>query len=80
MTTTSRRNDGAYVHVWKPVPINKEEHEERDFLGIFDAAECPDCKALVKNGICLNACHLSGGSYRRFLQTMNHISKEDTHQ
>jgi len=35
---------------------------------VYDEANfCPDCEAhLSASGICLNACHLSVGSHRRF--------------
>lgn len=55
---------------WQPRQLTPEEHKERDPLAIFDAAECPTCKALIKDGICLNACHLSAAAQSRFHQFM----------
>lgn len=58
------------VHVWRPVPITDEEWEASYgplFGDIYQKARCPDCGALITaTGICLNACHLSTGQYRRF--------------
>lgn len=52
-------------------------HEE---LG-FDNALCPTCGAHLRNGICLNACHLIPKSQRRFSNIMKEATRKiaETH-
>ena len=48
-------------------------HEE---LG-FDDVLCPTCGAHLRNGICLNACHLTRRSQQRFSDIMQKASEAD---
>lgn len=45
----------------------------------FDSERCPHCKSHLKGGICLNACHLSVGTYRKMHRKMMQIF-ENTRQ
>jgi hypothetical protein len=59
-------------------PATKCE-EEDCFHTVLDLSDniCPDCHAhLAKNGICLNACHLTGAQFRTFQQEINQISNK----
>jgi len=46
-------------------------HEE---LG-FDDILCPTCGAHLRGGICLNACHLTTRSRRRFAKAIRRASE-----
>lgn len=60
---------------WRPIPVDDDEWMR---LGgdVFDLdhTKCPECESLTSHGICLNACHLSVGAYRRFISQMRDIS------
>lgn len=43
----------------------------------FDDKLCPTCNANLKNGICLNACHLSKDARERFARLMNKLVQDD---
>lgn len=61
---------------WKPVPC--EGHGEKcrlwDDLG-YDATKCPTCGAHVREGICLNTCHLSRRMQQKFADAMRTVTK-----
>lgn len=43
---------------------------------VLSAWRCPECNAcLAPSGICLNACHLSAASYRRFQQGLGGFTR-----
>lgn len=55
---------------WKPVHCGCENG-----CGIwkdlgYEAKVCPTCGAHIRNGICLNTCHLSRASQERFAALM----------
>jgi hypothetical protein len=52
-------------------------NEAGDGAKVYDESRfCPDCKAhLSAIGICLNACHLTVGSFRRFQSLLSGTAK-----
>lgn len=66
---------------WKPVPCTAKckRTSYHKFvvakLG-YEEATCPTCKAHVRDGICLNICHLSKSAQERFVALMRGVSKD----
>ena len=65
--------------VFDPEWLNAEKKTDPDFegsimqkLGYSDKL-CPTCGANLRGGICLNACHLSKQSQRKFYDLMKKV-------
>jgi len=41
----------------------------------FDAELCPVCNSHLKDGVCLNACHLTSKQKRMFRKQMDEIKR-----
>ena len=59
---------------WSRIPLTPEERERKKWmieeLGM-DETKCSECGSLTREGICLNACHLSTRSRARFNDLMS---------
>lgn len=52
---------------WHAIPLTDEEFAASYGPALeMDKAKCSVCDALLKGGICLNACHLGSVGKRRF--------------
>jgi hypothetical protein len=61
--------------IWHPVPISDEEYANSYGPMLeMDKARCSECNALLKGGICLNACHLPARWYRDFMSEMRTVA------
>lgn len=65
--------DAQWVAAEKKIDPDFEGSLEQK-LG-FDNLLCPTCGAHLKDNICLNACHLSAESRKRFSQIMAGLSR-----
>ena len=56
--------------------LNTTKEQDPNFAGSiheklgFDNAICPTCGTHLRNGICLNACHLTPRSRQRFSEAI----------
>jgi hypothetical protein len=56
---------------WHAIPMTDEEYAQSygPELG-FDRFRCSTCNALLRDGICLNACHLGPAGKAQFAEHM----------
>lgn len=67
--------------MFDPEWMSAEKEIDPDFEGSlfqklgYEARLCPTCKAHLYDGICLNTCHLSKVSQKRFASLFNHAAQ-----